>query len=151
MVQISVPAKETRDGAPACGLYLRIDPAFNFEETVKLLRDVFLVTTRSAYKRNMHVLEVPAPADKRIATEVSGLVELAQHHGFVAILRGHPEIAKEFYADGVLLEDAADIPAARAVLVKTGSSVCVAASRVTGRNRLCPAPLIMSVFMRKAR
>lgn len=111
------PVKDKKSGAPDCGLYIRIAPGFNFEETVARLRGVFFITTRSEYEKNMHVLELPMPAaDAKIIEETRGLADFARRSGFVSILRGSATMAGLVEVDGILLEPEDDIAAARAIV-----------------------------------
>lgn len=107
----------TKPSAPECGLYIRINDDFGFENAVAQLRHLFFVTTRSAYEKNMHVVELPGDAENAArAEEVKGLVTLARQNGFVAIIRHNIANAAEWNADGVLLDTVNDLPAARDAL-----------------------------------
>lgn len=109
-------------GAPECGLYVRIPDDFLFEDIVPKLRHLFLVTTRSDYEKNMHVLEIPMPypddtnpGGGRI-DHVREIANYARQNGFVVILRGPAEMMERMQADGILLAPDADIAAARAIV-----------------------------------
>ncbi len=103
--------------APECGLYLRIDPGYDFESLIPHLRDIFFIAKLSKYQRNMHVLELPgvdlAPDG---VEEIRGMVGYAQQSGFVAVLRGDAVQARDLGADGVLLDHVDAFAAARAAL-----------------------------------
>lgn len=106
-----------RPSAPPCGLYIRITDDFVFEAIVARLRQLFSVATRSAYEKNMHVIELPGYADSADrAEEIKGLITLIQQNGFVAILRRDIAKTAEWKADGVLLESVNDIDIAREAL-----------------------------------
>lgn len=112
-------AAATRRGAPECGIYVRIEPDYDFERTIKIMRDVFFVATRSEYERNMHVMEFPVPRSDEMHTELLGLIAYARKSGFVALVRNNAPVARDLHADGVLLEDEGDILAARTLLGET--------------------------------
>lgn len=108
---------ENAGDAPDCGLYVRIHPGYDFAATIAQLRDIFFIAKLSKYQYNMHVLELPAQAlTPDIEEEIRGMVGYARQSGFVAIVRGDVTHAKAWEADGVLLEDGADIAQARTVL-----------------------------------
>ena len=110
-------ASDKSGDAPDCGLYIRINDDFVFEETVRKLQQLFFVPKKSAYKKNMHIVEFPGAADDSSrAEEIKGMIGFARHSGFVALIRGHAGHAGEWRADGVMLESSGDIPAIRAAL-----------------------------------
>ena len=65
-------------GAPECGLYIRVPADFSFEDIVPKLRHLFLVTTRSDYEKNMHVLEIPMPRPEDTNPEGSTIDHLRE-------------------------------------------------------------------------
>lgn len=110
-------AKETKKGAPACGLYLRIVDDRPFEEAFAALREAAFVINRSAYEKNLHVLEVGGdPADADSVDRLNALVLAGKHDGLVVIVRGHAALASQAGADGVLLDNPEDIAPARELL-----------------------------------
>lgn len=107
-----------KSGAPECGLYVRVEDVFDFGALLPKLRELFFITTRSAYEKNMHVLECPGlPVHE---DHVRGLLALARQNGFVAILRGDAVVAREWGADGVMLSQPDDIVTARETLGEDG-------------------------------
>jgi thiamine monophosphate synthase len=109
--------EQTRNAAPECGLYIRIDPAYEFEVLLAQLRDIFFVAKLSKYERNMHVLEFPtAGLNAEREEEIRGMIAYTRKSGFVAIVRGDAALAQQWEADGVLLEQAEGIMPARALL-----------------------------------
>jgi len=110
-------AGEKKKGAPECGLYIRIKDDFDFEDMVPKLRQLFLVTTRSDYEKNMHVLEIPVPRpDDGVIDQVRELANYGRQNGFAVILRGPAVMMNTLQADGLLLEPGSDIAAARAII-----------------------------------
>lgn len=109
--------KETKKGAPACGLYLRVADDLPFETAIARIREAAFVINRSAYEKNMNVLElggdlVDAEAPERLAA----LVQLGQHEGMVVIVREQAGLAFAAKADGVILSNIDHLESARAVL-----------------------------------
>lgn len=118
---MSAPAEGKTGSAPACGLYIPVPPGFTIEGLMPQLRHVFFVTNRSAYKRNMHVIEIAHEVDDMDFTPRAGVITaLAKGAGFAVILRGKGQAAawqaQKIEADGVLLDDPADIVPVRAIL-----------------------------------
>lgn len=110
-------AKERKEGAPACGLYLRIVDDKPFEEAFPALREATFVINRSAYEKNLHVLEVGGdPADTDSVDRLNALVLAGKHDGLVVIVREHAALASQAQADGVLLDNPEDIAPARELL-----------------------------------
>lgn len=110
-------AANEKSGAPDCGLYIRIQDDFSVLTLVPELQQIILVTKRSQYKKNMHVIEWPAKAVGPDGIEhIQELVEFAQKGGFVSLLRGDAVAAQATKADGVLLDTIDEIAAARALL-----------------------------------
>jgi thiamine monophosphate synthase len=108
-----------KQGAPACGLYLRIPADPDMEATIQALRQAMLVINRSDYERNMHVIEVcsdSAANPEEAREKASVLAEIARLQGITPILRGSAGAARAAGADGVLLEDIGEMEAARAAL-----------------------------------
>lgn len=114
-------ASDRIEGAPACGLYIVVPPAFAPEEIMPRLRHIFFVTNRSAYERNMHVLEIAHEVDSfDFGARAATVAALGKGAGFAVILRGKGAAAawqaQKIEADGVLLDDPADIAPVRAIL-----------------------------------
>lgn len=109
--------KETKKGAPQAGLYLRIADDKPFEDAFRILREASFVINRSAYEKNLHVLEVGGDiADTDSIDRLKALVLGGQQNGLVVIVRSHAGLAAMVEADGVLLDKAEDIAPARAVM-----------------------------------
>jgi thiamine monophosphate synthase len=110
-------SSDKKPGAPECGLYIRIADDFMFDDLVPKLRHLFLVTTRSDYEKNMHVLEIPTPRPEEGAVDqVREIANYGRQNGFAVILRGPAVMMASLQADGVLLEPGGDIAAARAII-----------------------------------
>ncbi len=109
--------KEVKKGAPVCGLYLKIADGKPFEDAFRDLRETAFVINRSAYEKNLHVLEVGGdPMDVDSTDRLKALVLSGKQNGLVVIVRGHAGLAFAVEADGVLLDKPEDIAAARAVM-----------------------------------
>ena len=115
-------AKESRQGAPPCGLWLKVGPDLALDLLLKDLREIFFVVNNgSAYERNMHVLEVIGGDRAPDAAEKTRLLcELARQNGFAVIYRGAATTAKDLGADGVLLHELNDIAPARELFGEAG-------------------------------
>ena len=109
--------KDVKQGAPACGLYLRIADDKPFEAAFRDLREAAFVINRSSYEKNLHVLEVGGdPMDVESTDRLRALVLGGKQNGLVVIVRGYAGLAFASEADGVLLDKAEDIANAREVL-----------------------------------
>jgi hypothetical protein len=110
-------AKEKKQGAPQAGLYLRIEDNVPFEDAFRALREAAFVINRSAYEKNLHVLEVGGdPLDVESTDRLKALVLGGKQNGLVVIVRAHAGLAFAVEADGVMLEKAEDVENARAVM-----------------------------------
>ena len=107
----------TKDTAPPCGLYLKLETSTPAEDALRFIRQIAFVINRSAYEQNMHIIEITpsGPADELIA----GYVQLTQAQGLIAIVRGSAQLAHDLGADGVILTDASLIDEARRLLGDT--------------------------------
>ena len=104
---------DKRAGAPPCGLWLKIGPALALAEIVKDLREIFFVVNNgSAYTRNMHVLEIVG-GEATDEEQAGLLLDFARQNGFATLFRGPAKTGKTLGADGVMLADIGDVPAAR--------------------------------------
>lgn len=109
--------KQKKQGAPACGLYLRIADDKEFEAAFRDLREAAFVINRSAYEKNLHVLEVGGdPMDVDSTDRLKALVLGGKQNGLVVIVRGHAGLAFAVEADGVLLDKLEDVANAREVM-----------------------------------
>ncbi len=109
--------KEKKAGAPQAGLYLRIADDKPFEEAFREMREAAFVINRSAYEKNLHVLEVGGdPLDVDSTDRLKALVLGGQQNGLVVIVRGDAGLAFAVEADGVLLDKPEDVVSARAVM-----------------------------------
>lgn len=109
--------KEKKEGAPQAGLYLRIADDKPFEDAFRAMREAAFVINRSAYEKNLHVLEVGGdPLDVDSTDRLRALVLGGQQNGLVVIVRGHAGLAFAVEADGVFLDKAEDLANAREVL-----------------------------------
>ncbi len=104
-----------KQGAPACGLYLRIDGDPDMQQAITALRQAGMVINRSEYERNMHVVELQA-GEGEARDKAAALAELAKLQGMTSIVRGDAGTAQLIGADGVLLRAPDEISAARALL-----------------------------------
>lgn len=102
-----------KKGSNPCGLYIRINADGEMDGNLTLLRQLAFVINRSAYEKNMHVIEITEGYDQEKA---GALVQLVKMEGMVAVVKGSAQRAADLDADGVLLDDAALIADARAVL-----------------------------------
>lgn len=111
------PKKEVKQGAPDCGLYLRIADDKPFEEAFRDLREAAFVLNRSAYEKNLHVLEVGGDhLDIDSTDRLKALVLGGKQNGLVVIVRGHAGLGFAVEADGVLLDKLDDLANAREVM-----------------------------------
>jgi thiamine-phosphate pyrophosphorylase len=107
---------------PPCGLYLCIAENPDMDKVLLALRQAAMVINRSAFDRNMHVVELAAGPEGQGAGQGTGrekteaLVQIVKMEGLVAIIKGDAQAAKDMQADGVLLADANAIAPARALL-----------------------------------
>ena len=83
---------------------------------VEKLRQVFFAAKQSSYSKHMHVLELPQPNGPEHEINILGLAGYAQHSGFVVIMRDNAAQAENGGMDGILLNTAEEIEAARAVV-----------------------------------
>lgn len=110
-----------KEGASPVGLYIKLGPDYAMDILTKDLKQIALVINHDKHERNMHALEIAVNEDdpefKEKALALSGF---GKHNGLAVILRGHPELAKEIEAEGVLLEDWSLLETARAVFGDDG-------------------------------
>lgn len=112
---------ETRKGAPACGLWLRVGPDLAPDVLVRDLNQIFYVINRSPYEKNMHALEIFGDHESEKFREAAGhLFAFARGKGIATIFRGPAAMAKTLEADGVLLQDVNDIAAAKELFGEKG-------------------------------
>jgi thiamine monophosphate synthase len=104
--------------APPCGLYLCIAENPDMDRILPALRQAAMVINRSAFDRNMHVVELAVGQEGKQEgrDKTEALVQLVKKEGLVAIIKGDAQAAKDMQADGVLLADPAAIAPARALL-----------------------------------
>lgn len=103
-------------GAPPCGLYLIMPQGWMEPDFLKNLRDLFRSINASRYEKNSHVIEFRAEDRKYGAEEmdiIRALAELTKSQGIIFIVGNNIALAKTCAADGVMLEDAAQIEEAR--------------------------------------
>lgn len=101
-------------GAPDCGMYFALPHDATKDSVILPLRQAAMAINRaSGYKKNMNVVELSCAMP---ATEAKDICELAQANGFVVLALGDYKFAHEIGADGVVLNDANDLKAARAAL-----------------------------------
>lgn len=109
--------KEVKKGAPSAGLYLRLSDDKPFEDAFRDMREAAFVINRSAYEKNLHVLEVGGdPMDVDSTDRLKALVLGGKQNGLVVIVRGHAGLAFAVEADGVLLDKLEDVANAREVM-----------------------------------
>lgn len=104
-----------KKGAPTAGLYF-ICRLSEFSKQLQQLRQIFMAINRSAYEKNMHVVEIVAGDGKGL----QDFIDLVQGSGLVALVRGDVSLAVAADADGVMLEPGGDILAARKALGEEG-------------------------------
>lgn len=107
---------ETGKGAPPCGLWLRAGPVLAPEILLRDLNQIFYVINRSPYEKNMHALELTGDADDPAFREgAQAVFAFARSKGIVPVFRGRAQDAQSLGAEGVLLQDAAQVAAAKAL------------------------------------
>lgn len=101
-----------KSGSPPCGIYVRIDDFSNMLDVIGWVRQLgFSINQRSGYEKNMSVIEVGY--SKKYAERAKDIIPIIQDQGLVAIIHGTFD---PMGADGVLLDDIADIEKTRATL-----------------------------------
>lgn len=115
---ISVERPYQEKGAPACGMYLVAPRNWPIKQAQIQLGRVFAALNASKYERNMHAIEFAFPKAiyEKERMEATAFVALCKNKGVVPIIRNDVGLAVECAAEGVMLEDAAKVPEARAVL-----------------------------------
>jgi hypothetical protein len=99
-----------KSGSPPCGIYVRIDDFSNMLDLIGYVRQMaFTINQRSGYEKNMSVVEVAYTPEN--AERAKDIIPIIQDQGLVAIIQGAFD---PYGADGVLLDDVADIAKARA-------------------------------------
>lgn len=100
-------------GSPPCGIYVQINDFSNFLDLIGHVRQMALVVNRaSGYEKNMVVVELAY--DEATAERLVDLIPIVKDQGFVTIVSDNFEAASK--ADGILLDDTADVAAAREAL-----------------------------------
>lgn len=112
--------KASKSGTASCGLYLTLPDTWMEPDFFKNLRDLFRAINASAYEKNNHVIELRSHESEDYTTDqteiINAMCALTQSQGIVFIVRNNLELAKSCGADGVLIDDVADISSARALL-----------------------------------
>ena len=108
-------ARDSKDGAPSVGLYLRVGPALEMEMLTRDLKQIFFTINGGEYERNMHALEISGTQDDdpEFVEKAQALCQYAAMSGIVPVYRGHPDMAREIGAEGVLLLDLSHMPRAK--------------------------------------
>ncbi|MCB9990036.1 MAG: thiamine phosphate synthase [Rhodospirillales bacterium] len=114
-----------KKGAPPCGLWLRVGPDLALDLLMRDLKQIYFTINGSAYEKNMHVLEISGPeinneSDPDFKAKAAVLFAMARDNGMATIYRGDAAFAHELEADGVLLRDIKDLPAARDLFGEDG-------------------------------
>lgn len=101
-----------KSGSPPCGIYVRIDDFSNMLDIIGYIRQMaFTINQRSGYEKNMSVVEVAYTPEN--AERAKDIIPIIQDQGLVAIIHGSFD---PLGADGVLLDDAADVAKTREAL-----------------------------------
>lgn len=111
------------DAAPDCGLFIRLSDTLLGMDLVRAIREIFFVINHgeSAYKRNSHILYCEqALIDSLSKDQLATIVTLAKSQGIVVLLENNTTLAGEIEAEGVLLDDEADILKARQIIGEEG-------------------------------
>jgi thiamine-phosphate pyrophosphorylase len=115
---ISVERPYQKKGAPACGVYLQAPRKWPIKQAQIQLGRVFAALNASQYERNMHAIEFAFPKAiyEKERMEATAFVALCKNKGVVPIIRNDLGLAVECAAEGLMLDDVADVAQARAVL-----------------------------------
>ncbi len=101
-----------KSGSPPCGIYVRIDDFSNMLDLIGYIRQMaFTINQRSGYEKNMSIIEVSFTPEN--AERAKDIIPIIQDQGLVAIVHGSLD---SMGADGILLDNAADIKKTRAAL-----------------------------------
>jgi thiamine-phosphate pyrophosphorylase len=115
---ISFERPYEKDGAPACGIYLVSPVKLRINLFAQQLRHAVAALNESRYQKNMHALEMRFPKaiyDKERA-EANALVAICKRNGVVPVVRNDIGLCIECQADGVILDDPANVAEARRIL-----------------------------------
>ena len=105
-----------KGSASPVGLYIKLGPDYAMDILTKDLKQIALVINHDKHKRNMHAIELAVNEDdEEFKDKAKALTGFAKHNGIAVVLRGHPELAQEIEAEGVLLEDWDLLDAAREI------------------------------------
>ncbi|MGH1455741.1 MAG: hypothetical protein ACRBDI_03080 [Alphaproteobacteria bacterium] len=101
-----------KSGSPPCGIYVRIDDFSNMLDLIGYIRQMaFTINQRSGYEKNMSIIEVAFTPEN--AERAKDIIPIIKDQGLVAIVHGSLD---SMGADGILLDNAADIKKTRAAL-----------------------------------
>lgn len=112
----------TKPGAPPCGLYLTAPQDRETDQIFRELREIFLCINASEYEKNFHILAYhPESAGHAFDLDrAQKLAELCRTNGIVFLCHNDISSAAKALADGVILNDPAQIATAREVFGEEG-------------------------------
>ena len=109
-------AESKHQGAPPCGLFIRMGDELIGPDLLRRLREIFFVINQgdSLYEKNSHVVCCTSHmADQIDDNKLEALIDIARLQGIVFLLEDRIEKAEKLGADGVLLSELSNIQAAR--------------------------------------
>lgn len=109
----------SKPGTAVCGLYLILPEDWLRPDFLHGLQDVFRAINASAHEKNNHVIELrhlPDRHDEGAMEMLRALCTLCQAQGVNFIIGEDIEMARHCEADGVMLNNMADVENARALL-----------------------------------
>lgn len=112
----------TKTGSPPCGLYLTAPEDRETDRIFRELREIFLCVNASEYEKNFHVLAYHPTASGHVfdPNRAARMADLCRTNGIVFLCHNDIENAAKVSAEGVVLEDTAQIAAAREAFGEEG-------------------------------
>jgi len=109
-----------KSGSPPCGLYIQIKSSeLNESSLIKMRQFAVAINNGSGYKKNFTIVEFVLDSEGTEEQEkIEALVQVAQADGLVAIIRGDYKAVRAMNADGIVLDNIAELKAARDFLGK---------------------------------
>lgn len=108
--------RNTKEGAPSCGIYLKIKQSGKSFTLIEQLKQICLGINASKYEKNMHVFEYAGKINAKNKDYIVALKEFLQSQGMVFILREDINFAHEINADGVIVKTFAEVKSARKIM-----------------------------------
>lgn len=122
-----------RDGAPPCGIYLKIKQSGKSFTLIETLKQICLGLNSSEYEKNMHVFEYSGNINEDNKDYITALKEFLQYNGMVFIVRENIEFAHEIKADGVIVKTFEEAKTARE---KLGSNAIIGIRLTASRKKV---------------